>query len=263
MAKAKDDDGKYNVKIVERCLAILDYAAENDGAFSVQDIMNRLDVNVNMAYRLLTTLVNSGYLNKDEEKSTYTVSLKVMPLANRALSALEIRKAALPCMELLSQRFPNANINLGVLYNGAVIQTDRIDSQVTPRTYFVPGKAVPFHASGMGKVLACELYPEELERIIEKNGGLKEYTVHTITDYKTLVEELRKVREQGYGLDREELIINDNCNAAPIRNGDGRIVAAVSMSAFGTYISREEMDESIHFICETAHQISYFLGYAL
>lgn len=254
---------KYNVKIVSRALAIFDMAAEMDGAFTVQDVARTLDVNVNMAFRLLSTLNAEGYLVKNEQAGTYALSLKVLKLSNRALSSIDIRKFALPYMEMLAQRLPKANINLAVLYDGEVVQIDRIDSHAIPKTYFTPGKKIPFHATGLGKALVSELYPEELEKIIDKNGGLKDFTVHTITDYSLLQRELKKVREQGYALDREELYLNDNCNAAPVRNASGAIVAAVSMSAFDNYMSRKEMDEGIHFICDTARQISSVMGYLL
>ncbi len=263
MTFEKDDDGKYNVKIVERCLAIFDLAAANDSPFTVQQVMDNLGINSNMAFRLLSTMVASGYLSKNEATSAYTVSLKALKLFNRALSSIDIRKVALPYMEMLNRQFPNANINLGVLYGGEVVQTDRIDSQVVPRTFFTPGKRVPVHASGMGKILLSELSEKEVKSIVDKNGGLKSFTVHTITDYDLLLKELAAVREKGYALDREELILGDNCNAAPIRDADGKIIAAVSMSAFDSYISKEQMDENIHFICETARQISYFMGYVL
>jgi DNA-binding IclR family transcriptional regulator len=263
MANDKDDDNKYNVKIVERCLSIFDLAAKSEGPFTVQQVMDELNINANMAFRLLSTMVTSGYINKNETTSAYTVSLKVFNLFNKALSSIDIRKIALPYMEMLGHQFPMANINLAVLYDGEVVQTDRIDSQTVPRTYFTPGKRIPFHASGLGKVLVSELYPEELEHIIDKNGGLKEFTVHTITDYDQLVRELQKVRNHGYALDRQELVLNDNCNAAPIRDSKGKIIAAVSMSSFENYIPVEQMDANIHFICDTARQISYFMGYVI
>lgn len=263
MVQDKDEDNKYNVKIVERCLAIFDIASKSDGPFTVLQVKNELDINANMAFRLLSTMVSAGYLNKDETTSAYTVSLKAGNLFNKALSSIEIRKIALPYMEMLSHNFPAANINLGVLFGGEVVQTDRIDSQIVPRTYFTPGKRIPFHASAMGKILASELYPEELEKMIDKNGGLKEYTMFTITDYGKLVHELQLVRNQGYALDRQELILKDNCNAAPIRDAKGKIVAAVSMSSFENCIPVDQMDEHIHFIVDTARQISYFLGYVV
>ena len=239
-----DKEEKYNVKIVSRSLAIFDMAAEREDPFTVQDVMNALQVNVNMAYRLLSTMTAAGYLIKNEATGTYTVSLKVLKLFNRALSSVHIRKFA-------------------VLYDGEIVQTDRIDGKVMIKTYFTPGRKIPCNASALGKVLVCELYPEELERIIDKNGGLKEFTVHTITDYAVLQRELKKVREQGYATDREELILNDNCNAAPIRDSSGNIVAAVSMSAFDNYIAKERMDANIYMICETARQISSCLGYMI
>ena len=260
MLKDKDDE-KYNVKIVSRSLAIFDMAAGREEPFTVQDVMKALQVNVNMAYRLLSTMTAAGYLIKNETTGTYILSLKVLKLCNCALSSIDIRKFALPYMEMLAHRFPQANINLAVLYDGEIVQTDRIDGQVIIKTYFTPGRKVPFNASALGKVLVSELYPEELERIIDKNGGLKEFTVHTITDYAILQKELQKVREQGYAIDREELFLNDNCNAAPIRDSSGKIVAAVSMSAFENYIAKEQMDENIYMICETARQISSCLGY--
>ena len=56
---------------------------------------------------------------------------------------------------------------------------------------------------------------------------------------------------------------DDNCDvaAAPIRDSNGKIVAAVSMSAFENYIAKEQMDANIYMICETARQISSCLGY--
>ena len=152
-----DKDEKYNVKIVSRSLAIFDMAAEQEDPFTVQNVMKALQINVNMAYRLLTTMTSAGYLIKNETAGTYTVSLKVLKLFNRALSSINIRKFALPYMEMLAHRFPEANINLAVLYDGEIVQTDRIDGQVIIKTYFTPGKKVPFNASALGKVLVFRI----------------------------------------------------------------------------------------------------------
>ncbi len=254
---------KYNVKSVERCLSLLDLAANSDDIITVQTVMNSLGLNTNMAYRLLTTLVSSGYLAKDEKTSTYTVTLKVTRLFRKALSSIELRKTALPYMEMLWNQYPQANVNLAVLYNDEVIQTDRIDSQTVPRTYFTPGKSVPLHASGMGKVLLSELDDSVVSDLIEKAGGFKQYTPYTITDMDVFLRTLESVRKDGFATDREELILKDNCNACPIRDGDGKIVAAVSMSAFDNFISKEVMESAIPNVCEIARKISYMLGYQL
>ncbi len=67
---------------------------------------------------------------------------------------------------------------------------------------------------------------------------LTTFTSHTITDPVALERELGKVRRCGYALDREEITRGIMCVAAPIRNGEGDTVAAISV-AFPAYIDKE------------------------
>lgn len=251
---------KYNVKAVDRCFSIFDLAAQTQGPLTLPQVCLALGVNANMAFRLLATMVDSGYMEKNEATGTYTLSLRTLQLSRKALESVEIRRIAPPFMELLWKKFPQANINLGVLYEHEILMLARVDSQSLPRTYFTPGKTVPFHATAMGKVLVCELSDAEIDEMISL-WGLKGLTNNTITDGGALKAELARVRKQNYALDREELIIHDNCNCAPIRDASGKIVAGISMSAFEEFIPVEEMDRNIHYVCETASNISYFMGY--
>ena len=111
-----------------------------------------------------------------------------------------------------------------------------------------------------GKFLTCELPEAELHAPIRKKG-LKEYTDHTISSPERLKEELGKVRREQLARDREEFIINDNCNAAPIKDSSGRIIAAISLSAFIDYMTVGEIESAVPAIVETAGKISYFMGF--
>jgi len=55
-------------------------------------------------------------------------------------------------------------------------------------------------------------------------------TKNTITNPLLLREELAKIRSQGYGVDSEEIEVGLKCVAAPVRGGDGTVIAAVSLS---------------------------------
>ena len=250
---------KYNIKAVERCFDILDLFAQLDEPITIQTISTQLGINTNMAFRMLSTMVRAGYLEKDEMTGVYSISLKFLPLSRKALMSLEIRRVVMPFLEMLRTRYPNGNFNLAVLYQGDVIVIDRIDSVNLPRTYFTPGKTLPFHATGLGKVLTSELSEEELDAMIKKKG-LKAFTPKTITTAEALKEELEKVRAQHYGTDRGEFIPGDNCNAFPLRDSTGEIIAAISIAAFDNYMSLEELEATIPVMAETARNISFFLG---
>ena len=249
------DDEKYSIKSVTRCLKILDMAGNFDRPLTVNDVCDALDININMAFRMLSTLVAAGYMAKDEKSGFYSVSLRALHLSKNALLSLDIRKFAMPYLEMLWNQYPKANVNLAIYYEDEVMLIDRIYSLDIPRTFFYPGKTVPFHCTGLGKVLTSELCEAELDRLIAKKG-LKEYTPKTITDPSALKEELAKVRAEHLARDREEFIIEDNCNAVPIRDHEGKLVAAISLTAFESNMSVQEIEDTIPALRNTGHCIS-------
>ena len=255
-----DNNGKYDIKAAVRCFAILDLAIEQPRPLTIQDVCEKLDVNSNMAFRMLSTLVSTGYFSKDDHTDTYTVSLKSLKLSGRALQSIEIRKAVMPSLELLWSQFPLANGNLGVMYEDEILIIDRIDSQSIPRTHFTPGKKVPFYCSGLGKVLASSLSDSEIDALI-KRTNIKPLTKYTITDPVLLKKELLKVREEGVGRDCEELALGDNCIAVPIINSKGKTVCAISLSALESNLSREKLESAVPKLKETAAVIASFMGY--
>jgi DNA-binding IclR family transcriptional regulator len=149
---------------------------------------------------------------------------------------------------------------MAVYHDGEILVVDRIDSQDIPRTYFTPGKTVPFHCTGLGKILICELDEGELDALIAQKG-LKSFTENTITRADALKRELARVRSDQIARDREEYILKDNCNAVPIRNSEGKIIAAISLTAFESYMSVEEMEAAIPALRNTAQRISYMAGF--
>ncbi len=256
-----ENGDKYSINAVSRSFKILDYLGASSGDASIQDVASELGCNSNMAFRLLRSLEDTGYITKDPKTGLYSLSLKVLKLSRKALQSLEIRKYAIPYLELLWSQVPKANVNLALLNGDDVLMIDRIDANQVPRTYFTPGKLVPFHCTGVGKVLVSDLSDDDVLAMIERVGGLKPYTPNTITDPSAFLEELGKVRNENVGRDRNEYIPNDNCSAVPIRDASGHIVGAISTSALESSMSADEIECTIPKLRETASRISGMLGY--
>ncbi len=259
MADKEDSFGKYNIKVAERCFRILDLAVAKGTAISIQDVCSALGVNANMAFRLLASIASSGYLEKDSG-GTYTLGMKCLRLSTTALQSSTLRKIAMPYLELLWHSFPKANINLGIRNGDDILIIDRIDGNSIPRTYFTPGKKIPFHASGLGKVLTCSLSDDEIMGMASR-CGLRKYTSETITDVSRLIEELRRTEKERVGRDRGEFILDDNCSAVPVYDGDGKIIAGISASSLVQNMSASEIEAAIPGLRDTADRISGILGY--
>lgn len=254
------DGEKYNIKVAERCFQILDLAVAKNNAITIQDVTQALGVNTNMAFRLLNSIANAGYLDKDPISGSFVLSMKCLRLSTTALQSNSLRKLTMPYLELIWHSFPKANINMGIKNGDDILVIDRIDGNSLPRTYFTPGKKIPFHCSGLGKVLTCSLSDEEIRAMAER-CGLKQYTPKTITSVDKLIEELHAVRAERVGRDRNEFIVDDNCSAVPIFNANGEIVAGISVSALVNTMSEKEIEACIPKLKETADRISGVLGY--
>ncbi len=124
------------------------------------------------------------------------------------------------------------------------------------------GGRSPAYCTGVGKMLLAHEDLEEVSRHFTR-VGLERYTPHTITELEVLLQHLRKVREQGYALDLTEHEPEVRCIAVPVRNLEGRVVAAISISGPAARIDPEGEDRNlVELAQQTAHDVSLRLGYS-
>lgn len=122
-------------------------------------------------------------------------------------------------------------LHVATLDGGRVVYVDRVhgtrgvDIEVS-----TVGATLPAHCSGVGKVLLAHLEPGQIDAILDSHG-LPLLTPATITDRDALYAELHRVRRDGVAFDREEVMAGLSCVAAPIRDFEGTVVAAISISA--------------------------------
>lgn len=63
-----------------------------------------------------------------------------------------------------------------------------------------------------------------------KNADFTALTEHSINSPEKLEKELKKIRSDGYSLDRRESELGLSCVAAPIIGADGKPMGAISIS---------------------------------
>jgi DNA-binding IclR family transcriptional regulator len=86
-------------------------------------------------------------------------------------------------------------------------------------------------------------------------------TPNTITSAKRLLKELRAVRARGYALDEEEHELGVRCVAAPVRNHEGKVVAAISVAGPTDRMPRTLAGSDVAAkVVAAAHAISLDLG---
>lgn len=252
------------VQAVSRAFLILETLARSGRALTLTELAGKVQLKLTTVHRLLTTLIVHGFAEQETATMRYRLGLKAFEIGYAALSSMDVRTIARPIMKELAEKL-NETINLAILDRGEVVYIDQIESTkiVIVKMFARVGSRGPAHCTGSGKVLLAGLPDEELRALLRKMR-LERFTAQTLTNPDALLAELRRIRLQGYAIDRGERDEGVYCVAAPIRNHEGRVVAALSISAPLQRIQEDEaVNEFIAAARTTADAISARLGYVL
>lgn len=253
---------QYSIKVIERALRILDLGLEMGTSFSAAEVGRELDINPNMAYRLLKSLCAGGYLEQNDVDTRFHPTLKILRLGNVVLEGLDVRTQALPYMSTLWSLFPAASVNLAVLWDGVAIGVERFQSNRLSRTGSYVGRKLALHATSLGKVLISELDSSELTRVVGEEPFQK-FTDATICSVDALELELERTRNRGLAVDTSEYVTGLHCLSAPVRDHTRQIIAAVGLSALEIHLSPEQLEEAKMPLREAATSISCAMGFPI
>ncbi|WP_408955394.1 IclR family transcriptional regulator [Natroniella sp. ANB-PHB2] len=246
--------GSKKVQSVDRALDILEILVEVQRPITLSELSKRADLNISTAHRLLNTLVMRGFAAQ-EESGKYKLGLHLFEIAGTLENSMDLKTVVKPYLEEIVEEC-NETVNLVILDQGEVLYVDQVESTNMIRMFANVGSRGPAHSLGAGKVLLAHLDEEQLDQILDQIE-LKEFTTNTITDPAKLKEELAKIRELDYAVDFEEMEEGVRCVAAPIRDGNGEVVAAISVSGPNIRITEQVLyEELVPLITNKAEEIS-------
>ncbi|GKZ14635.1 IclR family transcriptional regulator [Haladaptatus sp. T7] len=225
------------VRTTARSLDIIDTLRELDGA-RLTEIAAHLDLPDSTVHNHLRTLVQRGYVVRDG--NTYHVSLRFLDFGEYARSRRKVYEVASPEIdELASETEESANLLVEEDGMGVYIYNAQGGNAIPLDTH--PGTRVPLHATALGKAILAFLPESKTEAIFDRRG-LPAQTSKTITDRDELRGELAAVRERGYAVDDEERVRGVRCLAVAIKNENGQVIGAISVSGPASRIEGDVRD---------------------
>jgi IclR family KDG regulon transcriptional repressor len=249
------------VKSVDRALKIVKLISEKKDGMGVTEVSRQIDINKSAVYRILSTLVQHGFIEQDPESGRYKIGYHFLEISSKLLDSIDLRAESSPFLKEL-ENLTNEAIHLVVYDQGEVVYIEKLEGNETLRMHSQVGRRAPMHCTGVGKVILSFLPTHEVIRIIDQKG-LARHTDHTITNQETFLKELAKVKKQGYAFDLEENEDGISCVAAPIFNHQGKIVAAVSISGPTMRMTEERMSKLQDHVISVCERISRRLGFKM
>jgi DNA-binding IclR family transcriptional regulator len=225
--------------LVRNAFAILQAFRGSDDWLTSRELSQRACLPKSSGHRLILTLEELGAVVRGPQ-GRYRPGMLLVSLSQTVGIAQLLREASNHIMQNLAKRL-KLTVHLGVLEDGMVTYVDKISTPTAFPAYTRVGSKLEAYCSGLGKVMLAALPPDRLENFI-LDGDLVALTPHTITDRTRLRAELEQVRLQGYAVDDCEYQMDMRCVAVPICDGEGRVVAALSVTGKSTDVPIEQCE---------------------
>jgi IclR family acetate operon transcriptional repressor len=243
---------------LNRALRFLSALTRDGGDGSVSAAARGEGIPRSTAYRIVRTLVESGYLVA-VSRNLYIAGPALSAMARSARPNRVLAAAARACLTELAKS-TGWVAHLGVLEDDMVTYLVKAGTSC-PQLFTKEGMQLEAYCSAIGKVLLADLPEVELTSYLS-GGPLVALTANTKTDPAELRLELERVRALGFARDDREIAQDLTCLAVPVRGLDGRARAAVSLSKVGGRSPRRGEDALLSTLRETADAVARQLARA-
>ncbi len=251
------------VQTIERVSRILEMVGQNSQGMSIRDLSSGLKLPKGTIHRLLSSLSYFGYIRQDPETKSYFLGLKLMELNALLDSQLDLRKVAEPILRELAEKIKQT-AHMVILDRNEVVYIEKIETQQPAGGLKMAsrvGSRNPVHSSAVGKVL-LSYASEEVREDFLRDKGLPRRTANTIIEPGAFRDHLSTVRDQGYAIDDEENEQGIRCLGAPIFDGKGRVLAAISVSGPVFQMTKKFVQDVVRReVMAAASEISRRLGF--
>lgn len=223
-----NSDGDRRGTSVGKALSVLEAFGSHGNLLGVTEVASRTGVSKSSAHRLLSVLVEHGYVERQD--GHYRLGKAVSALGQTASQDVvdELRSAAMPFMTSLYVS-TGATVHLGVLDGDDVLYVEKIFGHGSVRVPSRVGSRLPALCTGLGKAMLAFSPPSVTGKVLEK--PVPQLTARTVIAPARLNRSLHFARRNGVAMDNEGASLGARCVAAPIlRVGSREPVGALSLT---------------------------------
>ncbi|OIJ68309.1 IclR family transcriptional regulator [Streptomyces mangrovisoli] len=191
----------YPIASVDNTLRIL-LLLRTGGSLALSDVAAELGIARSSAHRLMAMLTYYDFVRQDPASRSFRPGPALVDVGLAAVRSLDIRVLARPVLVELAEA-TGMTAHLALPRGREVLYVDGVESRRTIRAALRTGDTLPAHVTGVGKALLACLDDDQVRRLYAEAPPVA-VTPHSISDVPSLLSELKRVREVGYGVNRNE-----------------------------------------------------------
>lgn len=237
-------------------LDVLRLAADAADGLTLRALSDERAIPRTTAFRILNTFTSAGFLEKRGE--TYHPGAELLRLGLASSRGRDLRQLARPLLaELAAITGETSHLALPAEPLGCLI-AEVADSPLPVHAASRAGAAVEVHAAATGKVFLAHLWPDRLSELRARRPAKRTpATLVTLTEWR---DEIVRTLARGYAIDDEEYHVGVRCLAAPVRDHEDRVVAAIGITAVSARFRPARDAEIARAVLDAAGRLTRALG---
>jgi DNA-binding IclR family transcriptional regulator len=227
--------------VTSKVAAVFDAFSPSDPELTLNELSRLTGLPLSTTYRIVSELVDWGGLER-VEGGGYRIGLRLWEIGSLAPVATGLRDVALPFLQDLYEA-THENVHLAVRDGLEALYVVKVTGRRSISVKTRQGERLPLHATGAGRVLLAFGPPELLEKVLAT--GLTRYTPHTVVAPGPLKRDLAEIRRTGVAFVREELTLGRVSVASPMLDGEGNVVAAISIAMSSAHANLQRLGPAV------------------
>ncbi|GGG65252.1 IclR family transcriptional regulator [Salipiger pallidus] len=221
----------------------------------VTELARKTGLSKSRAYRLLHTMEQKQIISRSGE-ATYGLGEAMLVLGINASTQIDLIRLATPILEQLCQRV-NETVQLRIIDGFEALCIAKAEPSRDLRVHANVGRRRPLYA-GSPKCLLAFQSKEFIDDCVPEHPPA--LTSNTPSTREAVMDELARIRSQGFCVSRSEASEHQVSCAAPVFAMNRQVIASIHVVAPAFRIRESELEHSIRLVTSSAQKLSQALG---
>ncbi len=248
----------YSIAVLDNAIQVLEILLDSNQSMTLAQLTLESGFSKNKVFRILYTLESHSYVERDDS-GAYRLGVRFLDFGFRVRQSMRLLNVSPAVMDWLALE-TSETIFLGIVDGDEVLCVDTRESSQSVRLSASVGRRLPIYAGGVPRVLLAHM-PEDVRNQLLGRVQLTPATSRTIVEPDMMLESLAEIQQQGYVVAVGDLDEGAHSIAAPIRDHQGRVVAAISVAGPSRRYDDATIERTVELVLEGAARISQSLGY--
>lgn len=254
--KMKDNDVN-SMSSLKKAFLILHQLSESPYEYTPTLLAQKTGVNRTTIHRILQELADFDVVIKNESTKTYRIGPNIYRMGSVYHHNLNFKSKLEEILNMMSQE-SKESVGLAIRDEEKIISLYEIETFQPLKMNYKPGLFYPMNRGCYGKCLMA-YYDENRVKELLYSQKFEKISKNTLTDPEEILEEYRKIREQGFVISEEETFDYAMGVGIPIFDSKGNVSTCVAISFLKQANYKEKSEELKEILFKYSDTLSKYI----